>query len=50
MQNKKYNTNEHVYKIETNSQIENGLVVAKGEESGEGRIGSLGLSDENYYI
>ena len=32
---------------------ENRLVVAKagcGERGGEGRIGSLGLADANYYI
>ena len=26
------------------------LAVAKGEETGEGRNGSLGLADANYYI
>ena len=29
------------------SDIENRLVVAKGEGLGEGRIGSLGLADAN---
>ena len=50
MWNKKYNTNEHVYKIETNSDMKNGLVFAKEEESREGRIGSWGLADEHYSI
>ena len=31
------------------TDIENRLVVAKGEGVGEGRIGSLGLVDANYY-
>ena len=49
--NLKYDTNEPIYKTETNSDIENRLVVAKGEEGeGEGRTGSLGLVDANYYI
>ena len=30
--------------------IENRLVVAKGEGMGEGWIGSLGLADAKYYI
>ena len=30
--------------------IEKRLAVAKGEEEGEGRIGSLGLADANNYI
>ena len=30
--------------------IENRLVVAKGEGVGEGWIESLGLADANYYI
>ena len=29
---------------------DNRLGVAKGEEVGEGRNGSLGLADANYYI
>ena len=32
------------------TDIENRLVVAKGEGTGEGKIGSLGLADANYYI
>ena len=36
-------------KTETDSEIENGLVVAKGA-LGEGWIGSLGLAHAKYYI
>ena len=32
------------------TDIENRLVVIKGERVGEGWIGSLGLADANYYI
>ena len=49
MWNLKYDINEPIYKIETDSDIENTLVVAKGEEKG-GRMGSLGLVDGNYFI
>ena len=30
--------------------MENRFVVANGDGVGEGRIGSLGLADSNYYI
>ena len=54
MWNLKYNTNEHNYKTEADSQTpENTLVAVKAgcwERGGEGRIGSLGLADANYYI
>ena len=50
MQNLKYDANEPIYKTEIDSQTEIRLVVAKGEEKGEGWIGSLGLVDANYYI
>ena len=50
MQNLKYGTHEPIYRIERDSYITNRLVVAKGEEKGEGWIGSLGLVDANYYI
>ena len=43
MWNLKYDTKELIYETETDSDIENKLVVAKGE----GRIGSLGLADAN---
>ena len=32
------------------TNIENRLEVAKGESTWEGRTGSLGLADINYYI
>ena len=36
---------------ETDSDVENRLVVAKGErQAGEGWIGSLSLADANYYV
>ena len=38
-----YDTNELIYETETDSDIENRLVVAKGE----GWIGNLGLADSN---
>ena len=31
----KYNTNEHIYETETDSQTENRLVIAKGEGARE---------------
>ena len=46
----KYDTNEPIYKTETDSDTENRLVVANGEEEGVGWTGSLGLVDANYYI
>ena len=46
----KYGTNEPVSKIETDSQAENRLVVAKGEGEGVEWTGNLGLIDANYYI
>ena len=36
MWNLKYNTNELIYETETDSDIENKLMVTKGEEAGEG--------------
>ena len=49
MWNVKYkDTNELI--CETRADIENRFVVAKGEGVGEGRIGSLGLAETNYYI
>ena len=39
---------QHTYETETN--IESGLMVAKGEGSGGERIGSLGLAKAHYYI
>ena len=43
MQNLNYDTNEFVYKTETESQTEIGLVVAKGEETW--RMVGLGVCD-----
>ena len=44
----KYDTNQLIYEIKTDSDIENRLVTAKGER--EGRSRSLGLADANYHI
>ena len=49
MWNLKYDTNEPIYKTETDSQTENRLVVAK-REGGGGIDWDLGLADANYYI
>ena len=49
MWNLKYDTTELIYNIETDSDIENRLVVVKVK--GVRRwIRSLGLADANYYI
>ena len=46
-----YNTNEHSYENKNKlTDIENRLVVAKGERGGEERNGRLGLADVNCYI
>ena len=50
MRNPKYGINEPIYETETESQTENRLVVAKGEEVGEGWSGMLGLADVSFYI
>ena len=47
MLNPRYDINDHIYKKERLTDIENRLVIVKGEE---GRIGNLGLADENYCI
>ena len=48
MWNLKYNTNEHIY--ETDSQTENRVVVAKGEKVWERDVSEVwGLADANYY-
>ena len=47
MWNPIYDTNELIYKTETDSQIENRLMVAK--EEWEAWFGNLGLVDANYY-
>ena len=48
----KYDTNELIYRTETDSQTQrtNRLVVARAGGVGEGWIGSLGLADANYYL
>ena len=48
MWNLKYDTNEPIYKTERLTDVENSLVVAKGE--GMEWTGSLGLIDANYHI
>ena len=46
--NLKYDTNEHIYETETDSQmLRADLWLPRGRRVGEGRIGSLGLADEN---
>ena len=50
MWNLKYDTNEHIYETETDSDIENTLVVAEREGVGEGRVGSLGSAEADDYI
>ena len=44
MWNLKYDTNELMYKTETNSQTENRLVAAKGERDGGGMNWEFGIS------
>ena len=44
MWNLKYDTNEPIYETETESQTENRLVVAKGEEVGGGMQWEIGVS------
>ena len=48
--NIKYGTNEPIYKTKRLRDIENRLVVAKGEGEGMRWTQSLGLVDANYYI
>ena len=43
----KYDTNEHIYKTETDVRTENRLVDAKGERAISGMDGSLGLIGTN---
>ena len=48
MWNLKYDTNEHIYETETDSQIQKtDLWLPRGWGVEEGRIGSLGLADAN---
>ena len=47
----KYDTNELIQKTEIDSQTQQAdLWLPRGKEVGEGRNGSLGLADANYYI
>ena len=46
----KYGTNEPIYRIEIDSDIENRLVVAKGEGRGSGMDWELGVNGANYCI
>ena len=51
MWNLKYNTNELIYKTETDSQTQRtDLWFPRGSAVGEGRTASLGLVDANNYI
>ena len=52
MWNLKYYINEHIYIYKTDSQTKRTdmFSLPKQEEMEEGRIGSLGLTDANYYI
>ena len=57
MRNLKYGTNEmnmaQILFLQNRNKfmdLENKLVVAKGEGEGKGRTGSLGLADVNCYI
>ena len=45
----KYNANEHTYETETHRQRKQ-IWLPRGRRSGEGRIGTLGLVDANYYM
>ena len=47
--NLKYNANEHTYETETHRQRKQ-TWLPRGRRSGEGRIGTLGLVDANYYM
>ena len=50
MQNPKYGTNEPIYKIEIDSQIQRtDLWLPRRKEEGVGWTGSLGLVDAYYY-
>ena len=50
MWNLKYGTNQPIHNSETLMHTEIRSVVAKGEGVGEGRTGTVGLSDVNYFI
>ena len=46
----KYNTNEHIYETEIDSQQKTDLWLPSGKRGVEGRIRNLRLADANYYI
>ena len=48
--NLKYDTTEHIYKTKTDSQTYRTDFSLPREGLGEGRTGSWGLADGNYYI
>ena len=50
MWNLKYNTNELISEMETDSQRWGRDLLAKREEVSEGRTGHLGLAGANYYV
>ena len=51
MWNLKYDTNEAIYKTETDSQTQRtDLWLPRGKRVVEGKIGIWGLADANYYI
>ena len=50
MGNLKYDANKYLQNRNRFTDIENWLVVAKGERVEEGCIGSLGLAGANYYV
>ena len=50
MWNLKINANEYICKKETDSGIENKLVVTKWEREGEGQIRDMRLRETNCYV
>ena len=50
VQNLKYGTNLNLSAEQKQTNMENRLVIAKGEGKGEGWTGSLGSVDAKYYI
>ena len=51
MWNLKYDTNDHIYKIETDAQTQKtDLCLLRGRRVGEEYSVSLGVADANFYI
>ena len=50
MYNLKYDTNEPTYETDRITDIENRLVVAKGEGAGGGMEWEVGLANVSFYI